>query len=111
MNVPRFGVASVAVAALVLATAASRGTAKQAAPPAAPALNFSGVIYANYQYRTDGALENFNKFDVERAYLTFRMPAGDKVNIRVTTDVFQQQNATNAAFYGGWVARIKYVYV
>jgi hypothetical protein len=110
MNLPRFGVASAAVAALVL-TAASRGIAQQSAAPAAPALNFSGVIYANFQYRTDAALRNFNKFEVERAYLTFRMPAGEKVNIRVTTDVFQQQNAANAGFYGGWVARIKYAYV
>src|SRR5437870_4324387 len=75
-----------------------------------PPLNFSGVLYANYQYRTDAANKDFNKFDLERTYLTFRMPAGDKASIRVTADVFQQQNATNAAYYAGWVVRIKYAY-
>jgi len=77
-----------------------------------PPIDFSGVIYANYQYRTDvNGPPNFNKFDVERAYLTFRMPAGDRTSIRVTTDIFQQQNTNNAAFYAGWVVRLKYAYV
>src|SRR5918912_1513460 len=67
-----------------------------------PPIDFSGVIYSNYQYRTDAQAKDQNKFDVERVYLTFRMPAGDRASIRVTTDVFQQQNANNAAFYAGW---------
>jgi hypothetical protein len=76
-----------------------------------PALNFSGVVYANYQYRTDPANKDFNKFDLERTYLTFRMAAGDRASVRVTTDVFQQQNAANAGYYGGWVIRMKYAYL
>ena len=55
-------------------------------PPATPApaavsipVDFSGVLYANFQYRGDkGTSKSQNKFDVERAYLTFRMPAGDR---------------------------------
>jgi hypothetical protein len=85
-----------------------------AAPVAAQqpsGINFSGVVYANYQYRTDPAQKNFNRFDLERTYLTFRMPAGDRAGIRVTTDVFQQQNAANASYYGGWVIRMKYAYL
>jgi hypothetical protein len=76
-----------------------------------PPLDFSGVIYSNYQYRTDAAQKNFNKFDIERVYLTFQMPAGDRASIRVTTDVFQQQNPANAAYYAGWAIRLKYAYL
>src|ERR1041385_7212713 len=71
-------------------------------PVTIPPIDFSGVIYSNYQYRTDIQAKDFNKFDLERVYLTFRMPAGDRTSIRVTTDVFQQQNAANAAYYAGW---------
>lgn len=86
-------------------------------PAAAPAtvsipVDFSGVIYANYQYRGDaGAAKSTNKFDLERAYLTFRMPAGDRASIRITADVFQQATTPNDAFYRGWVIRAKYAYL
>jgi hypothetical protein len=92
-------------------------TTKPAAPPPATVsvpVDFSGVIYANFQYRGDeGAPNPTNKFDLERAYLTFRMPAGDRASIRITADVFQQQSATNNAdaFYRGWVVRAKYAYL
>jgi hypothetical protein len=86
----------------------------QAAPAQAPAIDFSGVIFGNYQCRTDSAAKaqaggkSPNKFDIERVYLTFRMPAGDRTAIRVTTDIFQ--NAATG-YYGGWVVRLKYGYV
>ncbi len=95
-------------------------TTKPAAPPAAPPpaatvsipVDFSGVLYANYQYRGDaGAAKSQNKFDLERAYLTFRMPAGDRASIRITADVFQQQTPPNDVFYRGWVVRAKYAYL
>src|SRR6476620_4497332 len=96
-------------------------TTKPAPPPAAPApapttvsipVDFSGVLYANYQYRGDqGAAKAQNKFDLERTYLTFRMPAGDRASIRVTLDVFQQGTTHNDAFYRGWVIRAKYAYL
>ena len=76
-----------------------------------PPIDFSGVIYSNYQYRTDAQAKDQNKFDVERVYLTFRMPAGDRASIRVTTDIFQQLNAANSAFYAGWAVRLKYAYL
>jgi hypothetical protein len=88
-------------------------------PPAAPApatvsipVDFSGVLYANFQYRGDkGPSKSQNKFDLERAYLTFRMPAGERASIRITADVFQQTAAPNDAFYKGWVIRAKYAYL
>lgn len=79
-------------------------------------IDFSGVIFANYQWRTDSAArlaaagQPANKFDLQRVYLTFRMPAGEKGSMRVTTDMFQQANAPANAFYAGWAVRLKYAY-
>jgi len=110
----------------LLAPAVARGqqpspdTSSKPAPPAEskpatapiPPVDFSGVIYANYQYRGDaGPSKSTNKFDLERAYLTFRMPAGDRASIRITADVFQQTNPASDAFYRGWVVRAKYAYL
>ena len=108
-----------AIFALPLAAFAQQpaDTTKPAPPPAATVsipVDFSGVLYANFQYRGDkGTAHSTNKFDVERAYLTFRMPAGDRASIRITADVFQQTSATNNAdaFYKGWVVRAKYAYL
>ena len=80
--------------------------------PALPPIDFSGILFGNYQYRGDnGPAKSSNKFDLERAYLTFRMPAGDHASIRITTDVFQQTSSGNDAFYRGWVVRAKYAYL
>ena len=92
-------------------------TTKPAPTPPPPAsvsipVDFSGVLYANFQYRGDaGPNKATNKFDVERAYLTFRMPAGDRASIRITADVFQQTTPGSDAFYKGWVVRAKYAYL
>ncbi len=82
-----------------------------------PAFDFSGVLFGNYGYRTDSAAKatlggsNPNQFTLERAYLTFRMPAGENAQIRVTTDIFQNTNNATNGFYQGWVVRLKYGYV
>jgi hypothetical protein len=81
--------------------------------PTAPALDFSGVLFGNFHYRTDDASkaltggQPMSRFDVGRAYLTFRMPAGDRGSIRVTTDIFNQ---TPSTYYSGWTVRLKYGY-
>lgn len=80
-----------------------------------PALDFSGVMLMNYRAASDSASKAANggnapnKFDIERIYLNFRMPAGDDGSIRVTTDVFNgAQDATS--YYKGWAVRLKYAY-
>jgi len=80
---------------------------------AATPINFSGVLFANYQYHGEAANRAQNKFDLERVHLTFRMPAGDRVLFRLTTDIFQQQSSANNAdaYYRGWVVRAKYAYL
>jgi hypothetical protein len=113
-------IASFVALALPLITSAQQ-PAPDTARPAAPAppqntvsipVDFSGVLYANYQYRGDrGAAKAQNKFELERSYLTFRMPAGDRATIRLTLDVFQQGTPPNDAFYRGWLIRAKYAYL
>ena len=80
-------------------------------PVTIPPIDFSGVLFGNYQYRTDAAAKDANRFDVERVYLTFRMPAGDRTSIRVTTDIYQQQAPGSDAYYRGWALRFKYAYL
>jgi hypothetical protein len=79
-------------------------------------LDFSGVMYANYQRRTDSLTKAANggqpatKFDIERVYLTFRMPAGNRASMRVTTDIFVGDQSS-VTFYRGWAVRLKYAYL
>lgn len=97
-------VAALFVPTLLLAQAASDR----------PPIDFSGVLFLNYQMRTDSVAKATtggkpsNKFDIERVYLIFRMPAGDRAAIRVTTDIFQ--NIGGGGYYAGWTARLKHAY-
>ena len=82
--------------------------AAQPAPAASP-LNFSGVLFGSYNYQLPttpaqllGQLDN--GFDVDRAYLTFRVPAGDRVSVRITTDVYQ-------AGINSYTLRAKYAFL
>jgi hypothetical protein len=86
--------------------------AAQTLPPATPGLNFSGVIFGfwNYQMRMAASpLRNQtnNEFNVDRAYLTFRMPAGDHTSIRITTDVFRSLDSSSNAY----TIRAKYAFL
>ena len=44
-------------------------------------------------------------------YLNFRMPAGPRAIIRVTTDIYQQASSGSDAYYKGWSLRAKYAYL
>ena len=95
-----------------------RGEPKSTPPaatsqPTAPSpLNFSGVIFGSYNYQlptTPAQLRNQtnNSFVIDRAYLTFRIAAGDRTSIRITTDVFQSTDSTSNAY----TVRAKYAYL
>ena len=106
-----------AVLALLCSVAPRATNAQQADPkPVTPLLDFSGLLLGNYRYTYDSLtkLANgghaANKFDVERVYLNFRMPAGDDGSIRVTTDIFNQTASPANAYYAGWTVRLKYAY-
>ena len=98
----------------VITLAAVPVTASSQTTVTAPALDFSGLIFGNYQYRTDTIAKNAlggqspNRFDLGRVYLNFRMPAGERGSIRVTTDLYQ--NTGGGGYYAGWAVRLKYAY-
>lgn len=102
------------IPATLLAPASAHAQGSPGTAPAAPAIDFSGLIFGNYSVRTDSAAraatggKNPNQFTIDRVYLTFRMPAGDRASIRATTDIFQ--NASDG-YYGGWTVRLKYGYL
>jgi hypothetical protein len=82
-------------------------SAQQQPPAPRPALDFSGVVFGNFQYHTEPATAagaNKNRFSLDRAYLTFRVPAGDRASIRATADIFA--NGTS-----GYGFRAKYAYL
>jgi len=80
-----------------------------AAPPSLP-FEFSGVLYANYQYGGVKGNRATNRFDLDRAYLTFRATPGEHFGVRITADVYQQRDTTRDDYYRGWAFRAKYAY-
>ena len=116
-----FVVRSAALSALLVAAPLAlraQGTPSDTAKPVkvvTPNLDFSGWVFGSFSMQTDSAAKAANggkapnKFDVGRAYLTFKMPAGDRASVRVTTDIRQGQSAAGA--YQGWFARLKYAYL
>jgi hypothetical protein len=84
-------------------------------PAERPPLDFSGLLFGNFQMRTDSSArastggKPTSRFDIGRVYLNFRMPAGERGSVRVTTDIFQQSGPA-AAYYSGWTVRLKYGY-
>ena len=90
----------------------STPTAAAPQPTSPSPLNFSGVIFGSYNYQlptTPAPLRNQtdNSFVIDRAYLTFRIAAGDRTSIRITTDVFQSADSTSNAY----TVRAKYAYL
>ena len=71
----------------------AKARAPQAAQVTLPPLNFSGVIFGSYNYQLPTTPNQFvnqtnNQFIVDRAYLTFRIGAGDHTSIRVTSNAY-----------------------
>jgi len=99
--------------AVLLALLAGRSLSAQATPtPVAAPSPFSGLIFGSYNYQvptTPSPLpgQTDNQFVLDRAYLTFRMPAGDHLSVRITTDVYQSTETTANAY----TIRAKYAYL
>lgn len=96
---------------LALLALPSLAQAQAATQPAArPPFDFSSVVFGNFNMRSDSQARaqnggrNSSRFDMGRAYLTFRFPLGEKTTARVTTDIFQQAGS-------GYAVRLKYGYL
>jgi hypothetical protein len=103
--------AMVLVSAPLAAQTASPAPAA-AQPAATPPLSVSGLVFGSYNYQLSTtpaqlANQNDNGFILDRVYLTFRAPAGDRLSVRVTTDVYQTTEATANAY----TIRAKYAYL
>src|SRR6476620_4158783 len=85
-------------------------TPPQPAPAPALPFDFSGILYANYQYGGSKGNRSVDRFDVDRAYLTFRATPGEHFAVRITADVYQQRDTTRDQYYRGWAIRAKYAY-
>ena len=107
----------VALAALIASASASAQTSTPAQPAPQPStvppVSVSGLLFGSYNYQLPTtpaqlANQNDNGFILDRAYLNFRAPAGDRLSIRVTTDVYQtaETNTQNA-----YTIRAKYAYL
>jgi hypothetical protein len=89
--------------AALLALLSGAQLSAQTTSPAPSPLNFSGVIFGSWNYQLPTtpqplAGQTDNQFILDRAYLTFRMPAGDRTSIRITTDVYQTTEGTPNAY-------------
>jgi hypothetical protein len=104
-RIPRSSLLALALLVCGAPLAAQQGGASPAPAPAKPTLDFSGVLFGNYQYNTGDANRNANAFNLDRAYLSFRIPAGERTSIRVTTDVFQDAGSN------AYTVRAKYAYL
>jgi hypothetical protein len=104
-RIPRSSLAALALFVCGTPLAAQQATATSAPASTKPTLDFSGVLFGNYQYNTGDANRNANAFNLDRAYLTFRIPAGERTSIRVTTDVFQDAGSN------AYTVRAKYAYL
>jgi hypothetical protein len=110
----RFPLAALAAAIVAspLAAQSPSPAPAQAQPAAPPPVAVSGLIFGNYNYQLPTspapfANQNNNGFVLDRAYLTFRAPAGDRLSVRVTTDVYQTTETTQNAY----TIRAKYAYL
>lgn len=118
MHISRTIAAAIAAGLLAFAAVGTQAQDSTSTPPPpkvkAPSLDFSGSVFGNFDIETDDATKaangghSTNKFDIERAYLTFKMPAGSRASVRVTTDI---KPGTSASGYQGWFVRLKYGYL
>jgi hypothetical protein len=103
----------VALGVLIVSVPLAAQTTPPSQPAAVPPLSVSGLIFGSYNYQlstTPAPLpgQNDNGFILDRAYLTVRAPAGDRVSVRLTTDIYQtsETNTQNA-----YTIRAKYAYL
>jgi hypothetical protein len=105
-------------AALLLATGA-----KAQAPAVAdstripnPPVGWSGVFWASMSVATDSASTAVNgghertQFNLDRLYLTLRLPINQDAFVRVTTDI-SASPPSQATSPRGWALRVKYAYL
>jgi hypothetical protein len=82
--------------------------------PKTPHFTFGAWLFGNFQYETDSLTQSLNggnsvsRFQLERAYLTFRGNVGGPFSFRITTDI---KVGALSSGYNGLFVRLKYGYL
>jgi hypothetical protein len=104
--------AILATAALIPSLAAAQD--RPAPRDSAPRLpEVGGVLYLSYVSggtKAERRAGSPNRFELDRAYITVRSPASERLGYRITADIFQQRDSTRDGYYRGWGFRAKYAY-
>jgi hypothetical protein len=70
----------------------------------------SGQVFAFYSYTTNGIEgKDYNRFDLDRMYLTAKSQVFDQAKIQLTTDLYR--NAATGTYYSGLSLRLKFALV
>jgi regulator of replication initiation timing len=71
---------------------------------------FGGQVFANYSYTTNAGVDakDYNRFDLERFYLTGKAQIFEQGKVLATTDVFR--NSATGSYYPGLSIRLKFAY-
>ena len=73
-------------------------------------VQMSGQAFAYYAYTTTGVEgSNFNRFDLDRVYLTAKSQIFDDAKVQLTTDIYR--NSAAGTYYAGLSVRLKLAYV
>lgn len=86
-------------------------------PSPSSSLQLSGAIFSNVVYTTEGKEgKYFNRFDLDRIYLTAKGQVFENGKVQVTTDLFRgtsyrQPDSIAKLFYGGFAVRMKFAFM
>jgi len=74
------------------------------------AAQFEGQVFSFYSYTTDGIEgKNYNRFDLDRMYLTAKVQLFDQGKFQLTSDLFR--NSAVGTYYPGFSLRIKFAFL
>lgn len=70
-------------------------------------VSFGATLFGNYGYTVDGIEgSKYDKFDLERMYLTMKAQLGDQWKLQMTADVYR--NTAAGTYYSGLGIRLKF---
>ena len=73
-------------------------------------VSVSGQIFGSYSYSTFGTNgKEYNKFDLDRSYITVRGSIADRWSMQLTTDLYR--GADTNTYYKGFGVRMKFAYL
>ena len=86
-------------------------------PASSSPIQISGIMFSYFVYSTEGKEgKDFNRFDLDRLYLTAKGQVFDGGKIQVTTDLFRgtsyrQPDSIAKMYYGGFAVRLKFAFM